>query len=72
MKLADSAWRMAKGYCVTRDGSKMCWVTRDGSKMCWVTRDFTQAIRVMRDRTSQYDARFAIFTSAWRVIYKTY
>ena len=43
-------------------------VTRDGPKICWVTRYWTQIICVRPDRTSQGDD----FTSAWRVIYKTY
>ena len=38
--------RVAKGFCVTRDGPKISSVTRDGAKIN----------RVMRDWTSQRDA----------------
>ena len=37
--------RVAKGFCVTRDGPKIISVTRDGAKLN----------RVMRDWTSQGD-----------------
>ena len=49
MKLAccvkHAELRVAKGFCVTRDGPKISSVTRDGAKIS----------RVMRDRTSQRD-----------------
>ena len=38
--------RVAKGFCVTRDGPKISSVMRDGAKIS----------RVMRDWTSQRDA----------------
>ena len=49
--------RVAKGFCVTRDGPKICRMTRD----------WTQIIRVTRDRTSQLDAWFSILQvrDAW-------
>ena len=37
--------RVAKGFCGTRDGPKICRVTRD----------WTQIIRGTRDRTSRLD-----------------
>ena len=42
--------RVAKGFCVTRDGPKISSAMRDGSD------DGAKISRVMRDWTSQYDA----------------
>ena len=43
---APAQVRVAKGFCVTRDGPQISSVTRDGAKIS----------RVMRDWTSQGDA----------------
>ena len=42
--------RVAKSFCVTRDGPKICRVTHN----------WTQIVPVTRDQTSQRDAWFAI------------
>ena len=44
---------------VTEGGKGFC-VTRDGPKICTVTHDWTQIIGATRDRTWQWDAWFAI------------
>ena len=45
---------------LTEEGGKGFCVTRDGPKICTVTHDWTQIIGVTRDRTWQWDAWFAI------------
>ena len=46
LNVDNSFKRVAKGFCVTRDGPQITSVTRDGAKIS----------RVMRDWTSQRDA----------------